>query len=279
MGKLLDLKFTVDHRLLSVVNMWRTVKALRLSGAQKAALRRTDAVWRKSGKGSCLICGNGPSLGELSFEDFSSTPAFAANYFYKHPQGDKLNPKHYVIIDGKITEGIWPVTMIDEIFATFPETSLFLDVRWLELPVFAPYVKNERIFWIYPALFPHAFLKPRRRLDQPLYALNVVSAIISLSTAMGYTGLGIAGVDGDGLFREILDMQSHFYAGDKDHSMRNFESMVKSLMLSTENLWAWQGIVKTHRAQGIHLENLCKGGIMDCMPRVSPADFLAAGKN
>jgi len=274
MGKLLDLKFEIDHRLLSLVNVYRSVKAMGISSAQKAALRRTHERFYGADKGPCLICGNGPSLNELDFASFAGTPSFVANYFYKHQDAEKICPEYYVIIDGKIMEGIWPVTMIDEIFAKFPATTLFLDVRWMESDIMKPYRDDQRIYWILPIIFPNAVLKPCRSLAGGVCGLNVVASAISVATAMGYTTLGIAGVDGDGLFREIVDIQSHFYSGDKDHSMRNFESMVKSLMLSTENLWAWLGIVKTHKAAGIHFQNLCTGGIMDCMPRVTPADFL-----
>lgn len=279
MGALLDLKFDIDHRLLGLVNGWRAVRALvGLSSDKSAALRRTQEALTGTGSGKrCLLCGNGPSLNEVSLELFADTPSFCANYFYKHPDAAALDPDYYFIIDGKLISGIWPVSMIDEIFAMFPKTRLFLDVRWRDEPVLAPYRDDERIYWILPIAFPNAFLRPRRRLDRAVCGLNVVSAMISVATAMGFTDLGIAGVDGDGLFREILDMQSHFYEGAKDHSMRDYESMVKSLMLSTESLWAWNGIVKTHARKEIRLQNLCLGGIMDCMPRVSPEDFLAAG--
>ena len=277
MGKLLDLKFDIDHRLLGVVNCFRGIKSLSLNSRQKAALAATNEKMAGTADGEkCLICGNGPSLNELEFGDFGNTPSIAANFFYKHPDAAALKPKYYVIMDGKVIEGIWPVTMIDEIFSAFPDTSLFLDIRWLDHPILAPYVKDQRIFWILPSLFPTAFFKPRHRLDRPICGLNVVASAISVATVIGYKKLGIAGVDGDGLFREILDMQSHFYDGAKDHSMRNFESMVKSLMLSTENLWAWHGIVGTHKREGIHLQNVCHGGIMDCMERITPKDWLSS---
>lgn len=274
MGKLLDIKFDIDHRLLSMVNAYRTLKAFATDRGLKEPLKRTSDKWTKSDQGACLICGNGPSLSELDLCKLTAAPTFVGNYFYKHKDAARLSPKYYVIIDGKVAEGIWPISMIDEIFAVFPNTQLFLDVRWRDLPLFAPYREDERIYWILPIVFPHAYLGPRKDLHGPVCGLNVVATMISLATAMGYTKLGIAGVDGDGLFREIVDMQSHFYEGDKDHSMRDFESMVKSLMLSTQNLWAWHGLVKVHAAHGVTLKNVCKGGIMDCMPRAEAGEFL-----
>lgn len=275
MGKLLDLKLQIDHRLLSLVNTWRTMQAIKLSSIQKKALKQTAEKFQKTASGNkVLICGNGPSLEELTFSDFNSTPTIVANYFYKHPKAQELNPEYYVIIDSKIMSGVWPVTMIDEIFAKLPNTELFLDVRWLGHPLLEPYKNHKNINWLYPALFPHAYLTPRKNLRAPLCTLNVVACAIGLATAIGYKKLGIAGVDGDGLFREILDKPSHFYEGDKDISMDSFNSMVKSLVLSAENLWAWQGIVHTHAKEGIQMMNLCKGGIMDCMPRVFPINFI-----
>lgn len=276
MGKLLDLKLLVDHRLLGLVNLARAIKKIKLSSSQRSALRATRRKFKSfSRRGEkILICGNGPSINELDFTLFESCDSVVANFFYKHPKAKELNPKFYVIIDGKIVDGIWPVTMIDEIFERFPDTELFLDVRWLNSALLKPYVGRKGINWILPSLLPTAYSKPRRDLAAPLCGLNVVASAIGIATSVGYTKIGIAGVDGDGLFREILDRPSHFYEGAKDISMSSFESMVKSLVLSTENLWAWQGIVQTHSAEGINLVNVCRGGIMDCMKRVSPTSFL-----
>lgn len=275
MGKLLDLKLNLDHRLIATINQIKSVQASRLSREEKQVLSRTHERWaNRAEKQKCLICGNGPSLNELKFKDFTGIPSFAANYFYKHAEAKVLNPEFYTIIDGKVATGIWPISMIDDIFETLPETNLFLNVRWLSLPQFARFKNHPKIFWILPILLSNAYLKPRTRLDRPVIGSNVVVASICLATAIGFGDIGIAGVDGDGLFREILDMQSHFYEADKDHSMRDFESMVKSLTLSSSSLWAWNGFVKKHAHHGVQLQNLCRGGIMDCMPRVSPEKFL-----
>lgn len=275
MGKLLDLKLQIDHRLIGAVNLWRQKEFFALKKIQKNALANCAEKFNKTANNDkILICGNGPSLNELNFSDFSTVDSVVANYFYKHEAASTLNPNYYVIIDGKIVSGVWPVQMIDEIFERIPNTELFLDVRWLHLDIMRPYITHPNINWIMPNILPNYFLKPRFDLTQSVCGLNVVAAAIGVSTCIGYKQLGIAGVDGDGLFREILDRPSHFYHGDKDVSMQSFESMIKSLVLSTENLWAWQGIVQTHKQQDINLFNVCKGGIMDCMPRIRPIDFI-----
>jgi len=275
MGKLLDLKFELDHRLLGVVNAARSARAaLTLSKSQRDQLSRTQHTWGNRSSGKCLVCGNGPSVNELDFTKFAGTQSFAVNYFFDHPRGADLSPAFYVLIDGKVVSGIWPITLIDQIFEAYPGTNLFMDVRWLDLPILAPYRTRENLFWILPLFLPNANLTPRRRLDAPICGLNVVVSAIGIASAMGFTHIGIAGVDGDGLFRQIIDVQSHFIPTEKDYSMRNFESIVKSLMLSTEALWAWAGMTKTHAREGIQFANLCKGGMMDCMPRVEPDSWL-----
>lgn len=276
MGKLLDLKISFDHRCMQLLNVWKGRELYSLSAEQKKLLKRTKEHFNKKLTSTkVLVCGNGPSINELDFSLFHSTDVVAANYFYKHEKAAELNPKFYVIIDSKIASGVWPITMIDEIFEKLPKTNLFLDVRWAILSKFSPYLSHPNIFWIFPSLLPHAFLKPRTEIDKNLCSLNVVSCSISLITALGYKKIGIAGVDGDGLFREIINVSSHFYEGQKDISMNSFQDMVKSLFLSAENLWAWQGIVKTHKEAQIHIYNVCTSGIMDCMERISPEKFIS----
>ena len=276
MGKLLDLKISFDHRCMQVLNIWKARELYFLTANQKELLSRTKAAFGsvKLQSNSVVICGNGPSIDELDFSVFAKTDVVVANYFYKHKNATVLNPRYYVIIDSKIESGVWPITMIDEIFAKIPNTSLFLDVRWAVNPKFSTYLKHPQIFWIFPSLLPHAFFQPRTQIDKNLCSLNVVSCAISIMTSIGYKKLGIAGVDGDGLFREIINVKSHFYEGDKDISMNSYKDMIRSLFLSAENLWAWQGIVKTHKEKQIEIYNICKGGIMDCMPRISPEQFV-----
>jgi hypothetical protein len=275
MPQLLDLKLKIDHRIIEIVNLWRQKSFLELNHTQRKALAICAEKFNsKAKKEKIIICGNGPSLNEINFSDFASIDSLVVNYFYKHPKASSLKPNYYVIIDRKIVSGIWPIKMINEIFDQIPTTELFLDVRWLNLEVMRPYINHSRINWILPNILPNFYLKPKIDIKNSICGLNVVAAAVSISTCIGYKELGFAGVDGDGLFREILDRPSHFYSGDKDVSMKTYTSMVKSLFLSAETLWAWQGIVGTHAKSGINLTNLCKGGIMDCMPRKLPSDFI-----
>lgn len=275
MSRLLQAKIALNHQIIAGANLLRRMSVFRLSRAQKEVLARLHSKWVGSSTGKkVLLCGNGPSLNELEFLDYKSVKSCAVNFFYKHEKADDLAPQFYFIVDNKLAEGTWPISMLDEILEKFPGVEIFLNVAWLELPKFQPYRSHQQVNWILPSLIPHQGMSRTRRLDRSIYNLNVVVSALSVFTAMGFRKIAIAGVDGDGLFREILDQQSHFYDGDKDASMGSFTSMVESLYMSTHTLRAWEGWVRNLKSEGIVVGNVCRGGIMDCMPRWDKDEFL-----
>lgn len=274
MGKLLNLKSAFDQRLIQGVDATYRLAHKFIPREHARLLARSAKELDKTRRGRCVILGNGPSVKELEFGKFANVPTFAVNFFYKHPEAHVINPDYYAIIDSKVANGIWPIEMIDDILNNFPNVKLFLSINFLKNSAVRKFIDNPRVYWIRPRLLPHVNLRPILSLKGPLIGTNVVVSSIGIATAMGFTKIGIVGVDGDGLLREILDRPSHFYEGDKDHSLRSFESMVQSLELSAKSLWAWSGFVKTHGRCGVEIVNLCKGGIMDCMKRVSQDSWL-----
>ena len=264
----------IDHYVMCLINASLARLDLCLKSNQRGALRDTHKRFAgKYRRKPLVVCGNGPSLNEIDLRAFRRNYSCAVNFFFKHPQATELSPNFYFLIDSKLANGIWPIATIDNILKTLPETEVFLNARWYNMPSFKPYLAHPRIHWILPSLVPNRNMSTRNSLDRPVYGLNVVMCAISVVLAMGCDRIGIVGVDGDGLFRELLDQKSHFYAGEKDQSMSSFSTMVESLYLSTHGLDSWEGWIRNLNSKGVQVGNLSKGGIMDCMPRWLHSDL------
>lgn len=85
---------------------------------------------------------------------------------------------------------------------------------------------------------------------------------------MGFTRIHLLGIDGDGLFRELLGKSSHFYDGADNPSGQDFRRMLPDLWFATEGFRSWQAIADRYRDGPVKIYNSGVGGLLNCFPRM-----------
>ena len=280
MGKFLRLKQQTDHHAIRLINLLLSFERYKLPAYQRILLADSEkAIKGRVRSSAAILAGNGPSFALLegNIYDLSSVDVFTCNYSYKSSSFSSVAPTFHFIIDPKLVDGTWPVTMVDEIISLSPDTMVVLDVRWSGISEMQRFRNLSNVSWILPLYFPSFYSAlSSMGFSSGFHGLNVVSCSFSVATFLGYRHLGIIGVEADGLFREIVNQPSHFYLeSNRDVSLSSFDLMVDSLYLSTHQLYAWKGCVAAASRLGVGIYNLSNIGILDVCPRQSIARFLA----
>lgn len=279
MGRLLSLKAKSEQRLALIINAWRRVVMLPFCLANNDDLTVSSLLIKNVvSSRKVIIAGNGPTFSRLlsSIPNLSNADIITSNHAYMSPGFGSIAPKLHFIIDPKIVSGIWSLDMIDQIHAASPSTVVVLDVRWKALAKMKKYRRHPHIAWILPIYLP-SYYSNVSALDfsSGFHGLNVTACAFSVALTLGYQSLAFIGVEGDGLFREIIDHPSHFYPeSSKDSSMNSYDSMIDSLSLATYSLLAWRGFVKTAHSHGFAISNLSDQGIFDVCNRQDMDSFL-----
>lgn len=276
------MKLRLDQQIIRSVNLYRFInsRAKRSAADKHALLQSKNKLQGLHLSSAAIIIGNGPSFETLAeYPQLSDTcTLFTCNRAYLSPIFKALSPTFHLIIDDKLPSGVWPSDMVDNIHKVSPNTFVILDVSWRNTPYGKKYWDNSRVLWIEPLFFPSYYAKyASASVNTQVAGLNVSLAAVSLAASMRFKDLGLLGIEGDGIFREILDRPSHFYADDqKDISLSSYDSMIESLELAKHTLYAWKGIVKNLEHSGISVCNLSPHGILDVCPRASIDSFLSA---
>lgn len=194
-----------------------------------------------------LIVANGPSVNQFSLNQLLSFHAdiYTMNFAYKHEYFKMLKPKLHFIIDKKLLNGTWSLTMVDRVLEISPTTIVVLDIRWYSSPKFKKYHNSPNVAWILPILYP----SPRSNLSSlfGLHALslNVFLAALSIVHKLKYSQVLFVGVDGDGLFKEICNQDSHSYTSrTRDASFASFNLLRMSLFMHVHFVSCLDGIIR-----------------------------------
>lgn len=278
MGFLVSKKLSVDHKLVKLLNLWRFAKGVFKSNiSQRALLQQSSRTVKKlKCNRKCLLIGNGPNSSEIDLCQFvdSNIDIFTCNHAYKLPYYSQLNPTFHLIIDPKIISGEWNVSMIDKVLDLTDTTYILLDVRWHRNPLLAKYINNHRVKWINPIYFPSAYGSLPFKNICDCFGLNVMLASLSLASNLNYKAIAYCGMNGDGLFRQILDIPSHsFYDDRKDSATSSFYSMIDSLTLHQHFMLSWAKMVEKLNLNGTSVYSLNTIGLLNFNLYIDPDDF------
>ncbi|QNI86959.1 hypothetical protein [Synechococcus sp. ROS8604] len=278
MGLLLTQKINLEHKLVKFLNLWRfSNNILKSSSSQRITLQQTSYDLNKlKNNGKCLLIGNGPNTSEIDLNQFvgSDIDIFTCNHSYKLSCFSKLNPLLHLIIDPKIISGEWNVSMIDKILGLTDTTHVLLDIRWYRHPLLANYIHNHRVNWINPIYFPSAYGALPFKNIYDCYGLNVMLASLSLASNLDYKAIAYCGMNGDGLFRQILDIPSHSFSDDKkDSATSSFYSMIESLTLHQHFMLSWAKLVEELISNGKLVYSLNTIGLLNFNLYTDPHKF------
>ena len=279
MGYLLTKKIDIDHKLVRILNLWRLYKNIVVtSDIARTLLEQSSNRIKKAKKHSkCLLIGNGPNSAEIDLKKFidSDIDIFTCNHSYKLKYFSKLDPTYHIIIDPKILSGEWHIDMIDKVLDLTDTTNVLLDIRWYSHPLLSDYVNNNRVYWINPVYFPSAYGRLPFKNIVDCYGLNVMLASLSLASNLNYKAIAYCGMNGDGLFRQVLDMPSHSFSDDqKDSATTNFDSMIESLSLHQHFLLSWAKLIEKLVLSGKLIYSLNTIGLLNFNLYIDAQEYI-----
>lgn len=267
-------KLLADDCLYATFNIFKLLR-WRISTGSSKGLVQDNRAFRDLAKGKrCFVLGNGPSLSAEDLSKISGEDVFACNFFYKHPQAKACRPKYYFIVDPKLESGEWPASMIDELYAICSPELLFLNVRASKVESVHSSVRPESTGWLEISQTLNRFYRFNGGIDRPIAADNVTKAAIQVAVHMGYKEIYVLGVDGDGLFRDLLGERPHFYNVELVNENSSYDQMVKNLWFCTEGFRTWALMARSLRRNGVELFNASKSGLMNCLKRRRPSELI-----
>lgn len=274
----LALKHKVDDFLYSALNGVNNVRFF-FRKDQKRLLRK-NASFRDVHKGKrCFILGNGPSLNQLDLSLLRDEYTFVCNFFYKHPQAVSCNPKFYVIVDSKLSTGEWPASMLDGIAENCPNAQVFLNVDFSKFSFIREPADRLGAHWIAGGKWVYPGYSWKTDITGRVGGGNVTKLALQIALHMNFEEIYFLGIDGDGLFRELLGESSHFYDGADNPGGRDYRRMIKDLWFSTEGLRGWLTISDRYRGSYHKLYNAADGGLLNCFERAKLSEVLATKRS
>ena len=278
MVNILSSKIKLEHKFVQLLNVYRSLKFLQLKSSKKTALKESiSKIKNNLNSKKCILIGNGPSVKKINFDlaEMGTVDTFTCNHFYKHKHFSRISPKVHFIIDRKILTGEWDSKMIDNVLEKSPNTLIAIDLSFAKDKKLKNYRNHKNIVYINPCLFPSFYSSITRKNSLKCMGLNVMLAALSTTVKFEYTHYALCGIDGDGIFQEICNSSSHFYAETKkDSSMNSFNSMLESLNFHNHFIKSWQGIILKMESKGIKIYNLSTDGILNFSQKINLQKYL-----
>ena len=268
-------KLRVDDALFALLNTTRSVQDLLRSN--KNIRPNSQLVDRHRGK-RCFILATGPSISSEDLTLLSNEIIFAGNFFYRHHDFDRINPTYYVIQDGKLVSGAWPMeTIIDRVRAAAPEVTFLLNEAFAANQTLLNLLGSSRRFWIRANRTLHLGYRGSWRIDRAMaQGGNVIHIAVGAAASMGFKEIYLLGVDGNGLVLDLTGQPSHFYGGPPENTAFNHEKIERDLIMSGYGFRFWRAIDAFYRSKGVRIINLSKGSLLTGLETSSLSEVMGA---
>lgn len=209
----------------------------------------------KEGIGKDLfIILNGPSLKRQNLSLLKGKNLMFVNRGFMHPMYKELQPQYHVFVDPKLTNGVWPLEWIEQIFEMCPGITIILPGKWRSLKLFSRYKDDKRIFWLC--------------WNAPCYINGVSSGCFSYAILKGFSNIFFTGFDANGCaFDMIKSSESHFYGSDPELMNMTSTQHISALYTTSLQLMALQDFSIYCQKKSINIYNLTDGGLLDMFKR------------
>jgi len=233
----------------------------------------------------CFILGTSPSIGQQDLSGLADEHTIAVNFFHKHPDAAQVKPEYWVIQDKKLWEGgwppeligeqgTWPQTMIDDVFATSPETRLFLPVSGARVPSLARATLGKRVNWMSSSYtFTYGFEGPVDIAGAGIGG-NVMQVATGIADYLGFTEIYLLGISLDGLLRDLSGRPSHFYSAPPENRDLEYTTIERDLIMSGLGFRSWRALADYYERRNIRIVNLTPDGYLSILPRQRLEDVL-----
>lgn len=221
-------------------------------------VRRQMKKMPKEGVGQDLyIILNGPSLKTQNLELLKGKNLMFVNRGFMHPLYKELQPKYHIFVDPKLRDGEWPIEWIDTIFEMCPNIRIILPILWCNLPRFARFKNDKRIFWQYWRV--------------PYYQLGVSGGCFSYGISQGFERIFFTGFDANGCAYDMIKQSenSHFYGSDPELENMTTKEHAHALFTTFLHFQDLNDFAQYCKRKSISVINLTNGGLLDMFPRMN----------
>lgn len=216
-----------------------------------------------------FILANGPSVSLVNKDLQHSLPfkddcCITLNKAIDHPllPVDQTGQRYHVIIDGKFREGQWDFNILKKILQKTPNTIFVLNFKWRVWPELAEFLADTGayVYWVDSRLLPGPF--GGFDIARPCAGLAVSGVAILLGQALGAKKMVCFGMESDGLIREIIGEDSHFYGVDLERRSRPGVGLVDDLFSMCITLHLWRKKIDWLERLGVTIEINPRSGIL-----------------
>lgn len=267
MPNMWDVKQVWDDLFFSFCNGLYRLRYLKEGGAGGHGLQNNKSLKNCHQYSRVCIVGNGPSIQNQNLKPLADEITFFVNRGFLHPDYAFIRPKYHIFVDPKMSTGEWPLSFLDEVAEKNPDVIFLLNGRWFDLPQFQSYKTKYRIYWLAQTLF----IQPWHRRPIDLTTIGIGGAVVEqgilAALYMGVKKIYFTGVDGNGLFYNLIGKPSHYYGSNAEDLENSTHVIAKALAMTSNSLRRWLMIDAYCQRMGAELVNLTDGGIMDCSKR------------
>ena len=211
-----------------------------------------------------FILGNGPSINKYDLTKLNNQNVIMVNRSFKHKDYEIIKPNFHFFVDNKMSNGIWPLTYVDEVFLKNPTCKIFLNADWYHLSNFKNLRNNKQIYWIKFTLI--SLINDNFKSDFTKIVTagsSVVDCAITLSIHLGSTDINILGVEGNGIAHLMCNQDSHFNGKDVDYDDHNSLLFANDMISNARAIRQWHQTAKFLKKRKINIYNLTNEGILD----------------
>ena len=223
-------------------------------------------------KGFILL--NAPGADQYDLRTLMNTVFVSANYGYKHPQYEALKPKYHVIIDNKLLDGLWPMSMLEEIHNINPTVVFVLNYKWAGLKKFKEIEGKYNVMWVSTNKIFHKWYRRPIDLTKTNAGCSAFGTCLNTLIYSGCKEINILGMQANGLAYELTNTKSHFFGENPDKGYETLNIIISSLISMAFTLRGLANTAAFCKHHGIQVTNLTSGGIAKMFHNKSFEDFI-----
>lgn len=231
------------------------------------------------------VLGNGTSINEIDLTLFKNTDLFVSNYFFKHPDYEKLNIKLYFILDPFRPQmsaeeySEWYNTFFS---GAFRNKSLSRCI--IHHTVYDFLRANTNLISKYPKVIPYLpsvysyddFLQNDDLLDKYLPDVRHTPMLpLVLAIQQGYSQIFISGLDHDFIKKrfEGIETVAHFYKEEKSQMQHLHRPLSEEFYLSAVTFNHYEKILALAKLNDTTIINLAKKSCLDMFEKREFEEF------
>jgi len=263
-----------EDLLFKAVNIFQIARYHIKGGAKYYGLNKNIELKDMFPNNEVYVVGNAPSINDHDLNLLKDKITIFVNRSFLHADYEYICPTFHIFIDTKLAKGDWPLSYIDLVHEKSPETKIFLNASWYNLPEFKKYKNKENVYWLMQNLMFMSGFKGEIDLCKIGHGGAVVEQGILASIYMGARKIHFIGVEGNGLCHNLLGTDSHFYGTMDEDKNKNFKDVYRDLAMMSNSLRRWHEINNYCIRKEVELINLTPKGLMTFCKRMKYQDAV-----